>query len=63
MFSEKAKIIGKIIAEFVAEMIRDHLKEELFFVEELFLLQSFLTRVPGNIRTIVYKFTRKSYKH
>ena len=53
MFSEKAKIIGKIITEFVAEMIRDHLKEELFLVEELFLLQSFLTRVSGNyIRSI-----------
>ena len=35
MFSERAEIIGKMIAEFVAEMIRDHLKEELFSVEEL----------------------------
>ena len=53
MFSEKAKIIGKIIAEFVAEMIRDNLKEVLFLVEELFLLQSFLTRVSENyIRSI-----------
>ena len=53
MFSEKAEIIGKIIAEFVAEIIRDHLKEEFFLVEELFLLQSFLTRVSRNyIRSI-----------
>ena len=35
MFSERAEIIEKIIAEFVAEIIRDHLKEELFSVEEL----------------------------
>jgi len=53
MLSERAEIIGKLIAEFVAEMIRDHLKKELFLVEELFLVQSFLTRVSGNyIRSI-----------
>ena len=35
MFSERGQIIEKIIAEFVAEMICDHLKEELFLVEDL----------------------------